>query len=125
DYGKIGRMTGAVHTKLAQAQWFDDVRRVKSDPVLAQYFSNKPAVHGACFDNCQKFILEDESDNFAYFEGYIATATGLLVHPCWLVGNRIVFDPSFEVAAPELEARGIKAIGYTYYGLGFGHSEVL
>jgi hypothetical protein len=110
--------------RLDSALWFGEVRPVESDSVLSAYYQTAPAVFQGCFHNCQRLIATTSTDHAVYFEGFVASKGGLLVHHGWLVVDGIVFDPTLEVAAPILSQNGLKVDSRGYFGVPFSPNEV-
>lgn len=124
-YHRIGLKTDLTFDRLASAVWFGHAHPVASDPVLSRHYRANPPVPQGCYHNCQGFLATSRHDYADYFEGFVASSGGCLVHHGWLVVHGIVFDPTLELAAPTLAEHGLHLERRGYFGIAFPPGEVL
>ncbi len=76
----------------------------KNDTIRAGFKGRRPQPE-QCFYNAQMFVLNDETEYTAYYEGYVTSGVrGVLIHHAWLVAGGVVYDPTLEAAGRALKA---------------------
>lgn len=75
--------------------------------------------------NCQGFVTSNSTDHATYFEGFVSSSGGALVHHGWLVVGGKVYDPTLELSAPLVSLFRESVAERGYFGVEFSTADVI
>jgi hypothetical protein len=123
----VGLSTEPYRLILQKGEFFAGAAAVKTDPVVHAHVRRHRPKPKECFYNGQLFVVFDSTNHATYYEGFVTSVIGGLVHHGWLVVNGVVIDPTIEAAVRKAKKLGVVChppAARQYFGMPFTRLDV-